>query len=146
MRDPGRLWWALPISALALACLAVGALILLGAEAGKQLVQPDPTQLHRIEPTLMVASWYGNEFAGRTTASGTIYRPSEMTAAHRHLPFGTRLLVGLKGKWIEVVVTDRGPYIKDRDLDLSEGAAEALGFRGQGLAIVRVYEIKEMNP
>ncbi len=106
------------------------------------LADAGPTQTHRLDSRLMVASWYGMAMDGRTTASGERFDAMGMTCASRTLPFGTRLLVGLNGKWAELRVTDRGPLDPNRDLDLSEGAAMALGFKKSGLAIVRVIELE----
>lgn len=83
------------------------------------------------------ASWYGEE-SGSVTASGEAFRPGALTAAHRSLPFGTRLEVCYRGRCVVVRVNDRGPYVKGRDLDLSRGAAEALGMIEAGVAPVRV--------
>jgi rare lipoprotein A len=85
------------------------------------------------------ASWYGPGFAGNPTASGEVFRPGALTAAHKTLPFGTRLLVRNPdtGRSVWVRVNDRGPYVGGRDLDLSQGAAEAIGLAGVGEVIVR---------
>jgi rare lipoprotein A len=83
-----------------------------------------------------MASYYGGRHAGKKTASGEIFRPSKLTAAHKSLPFGTRLKVTYKGKSIVVKVNDRGPFVKGRSLDLSEGAAKQLGFKSKGVAKV----------
>ncbi len=87
-----------------------------------------------------VASYYSNGLAGNRTASGDIYDPNRLTAAHRSLPFGTRLSVeNLRNrKKVKVVVNDRGPFIRGRVLDLSRRAARKLDFLGDGLAEVRV--------
>ena len=77
-----------------------------------------------------VCSWYGNEFNGRRTASGQIFNEEDLTSAHKTLPFGTRLALTRGNKRIVVVVTDRGPFIAGRDLDLSKAAARELGFSG----------------
>lgn len=77
-----------------------------------------------------VCSWYGNEFHGRRTASGQIFNENDFTCASRTLPFGTRLALSRAGKRIVVVVTDRGPFVHGRDLDLSKAAARALGIGG----------------
>lgn len=77
-----------------------------------------------------VCSWYGNEFHGRRTASGQIFNENDFTCASRTLPFGTRLALSRNSLRIVVVVTDRGPFIHGRDLDLSKAAARALGFSG----------------
>lgn len=75
------------------------------------------------------ASWYGKKFHGRSTASGETYNMFEFTAAHKTLPFGTRVLVHSKrsGKTVEVRINDRGPFISGRVIDLSYAAAKELG-------------------
>jgi rare lipoprotein A len=89
-----------------------------------------------------LASWYGNQFNGRQTASGTVFSEKEMTAAHRKLPLGTKVMVeNLEtGAQIEVKVTDRGPYVdsKRRIIDLSRAAADSIGLIHPGLGRVRV--------
>jgi len=75
-------------------------------------------------------SWYGNEFHGRTTASGQTFNENDFTCASRILPFGTRIALTRGERRIVVVVTDRGPFVAGRDLDLSKAAAQALGFNG----------------
>lgn len=82
--------------------------------------------------SIVIASWYGPGFSGRTTASGERFNPSGLTAAHRTLPFGTRLNVCLKDKCVQVRINDRGPFVKGRGLDLSQGAARAIGLTGVG--------------
>ncbi|ADU50148.1 rare lipoprotein A [Thermaerobacter marianensis DSM 12885] len=88
------------------------------------------------------ASWYGEE-SGSVTASGERFDPQAMTAAHRTLPFGTRLEVCYGGRCVVVRVNDRGPYVPGRDLDLSRGAAEALGMTEAGVAPVQVRIVGE---
>ena len=85
------------------------------------------------------ASWYGKSFHGRTTASGEDFDMFELTAAHRQLPLGSLVKVTNlhNGKWIIVRVNDRGPFVKNRILDLSYGAARMLDFR-RGLEKVRL--------
>lgn len=78
----------------------------------------------------MVCSWYGNEFNGRPTASGQIFNEEDLTCASKTLPFGTRLALTRGNLRIIVVVTDRGPFIAGRDLDLSKAGARLLGFSG----------------
>ena len=77
----------------------------------------------------VIATWYGDEFRGKRTASGQIFNPSDYTAAHRNLPFGTCLVVGnpRTGSEVRVTVNDRGPYANGASLDLSWGAARAIG-------------------
>ncbi len=86
------------------------------------------------------ASWYGAECAGRPTASGEIFWPAAFSAAHRTLPFGTRVKVTNleNGRSVVVHINDRGPYTSDRILDCSQGAARALGFLGQGVTRVAI--------
>ncbi len=81
------------------------------------------------EATPVVSSWYGPGLNGQLTASGDIFNMYEHTAAHPTLPFGTKLQVCNSG-CITVTVTDRGPYVAGRDLDLSYGAARAIGLYG----------------
>lgn len=88
-----------------------------------------------------VCSWYGNEFHGRPTASGQIYNQNDFTCASRTLPFGTRLALTRGERRIVVVVTDRGPFIAGRDLDLSRAAAQALGFSGVATVEMEFVEV-----
>ena len=81
------------------------------------------------------ASYYGNESGGRT-ASGQRFNQNAMTAAHRSLPFGTKLRVTHRGQSVVVTINDRGPFIKGRVLDLSTGAARAIGLTGAGVGHV----------
>ena len=79
-----------------------------------------------------MASFYGNE-AGSRTASGQRFNQNAMTAAHRSLPFGTRLRVTHGGRSVIVTINDRGPFIRGRILDLSTGAARAIGLTNAGV-------------
>jgi rare lipoprotein A len=81
------------------------------------------------------ASFYGNE-SGSKTASGQRFNQNAMTAAHRSLPFGTKLRVTHRGQSVVVTINDRGPFIKGRVLDLSKGAARAIGLTGAGVGHV----------
>ena len=89
------------------------------------------------------ASWYGNSFHGRPTASGESYDMHEFTGAHRDLPFGTVIKVKnlRNGKEVVVRVNDRGPYIKSRIVDLSRAAASMLGIVSRGTARVSIEVI-----
>ncbi len=82
-----------------------------------------------------MASYYGNE-SGSRTASGARFNQNAMTCAHRSLPFGTKLRVTRGGQSVVVTVNDRGPFIKGRVLDLSTGAARAIGLTGAGVGRV----------
>lgn len=83
-----------------------------------------------------LASWYGPGFAGNPTASGETYDPYGYTAAHKTLPLGTELVVNYGGRSVNVVVNDRGPYVGERTLDLSQGAAQYLGLDQAGVDYV----------
>ncbi len=87
-----------------------------------------------------VASWYGKEFHGKPTATGRKFNMYEMTAAHTTLPTGTLVRVTNldNGRSVVVVVADRGPFARNRIIDLSWAAAKHLGFVTQGTARVRV--------
>jgi rare lipoprotein A len=86
------------------------------------------------------ASWYGDEFARRPTASGERYDPAKLTGAHRTLPFGSRVRVTnlQNGRSVLVIINDRGPYAGRRAIDLSYGAARALGMVERGVTRVRI--------
>ena len=91
-----------------------------------------------------VASWYGPKFHGRLTANGEKYDMDGITAAHRTLPFNSVVKVENvdNGKTLEVRINDRGPFAKDRIIDLSRGAAKKLGVIGPGTANVKLYLVK----
>ena len=93
------------------------------------------------------ASWYGPGFHGRRTASGERYDMHAFTAAHRTLPFGTWVRVHslVNGREVDVRITDRGPFIRSRVIDVSRGAAEALGMLGLGFKQV-VLLVPESTP
>ena len=94
-----------------------------------------------IASTVWIASWYGPYYHGRLTANGERFNQMAATAAHKTLPFGTKLKVCYKT--CEVVrVNDRGPFINGRDLDLSRGTAERIGMADAGIAQVRVTILK----
>ena len=84
-----------------------------------------------------VASHYGTE-SGNRTASGQRMNPSAMTAAHRSLPFGTQVRVTHGGQSVVVTINDRGPFVRGRVLDLSTGAARAIGLGGVGMVTAEV--------
>jgi len=86
----------------------------------------------------VVASWYGKSFHGRITANGEVYDENAMTAAHRHYPFGTRLIVTYNDKSVIVRINDRGPFKRGRHLDLSRAASEKLGC---GLCKVKIQRV-----
>lgn len=87
------------------------------------------------------ASFYGPGFHGRTTASGERFDQNALTAAHRTMKFGTRLRVTYRGRSVVVRVTDRGPFVRGRCLDLSKGAAARLGMLRAGVARVTIERL-----
>jgi rare lipoprotein A len=110
------------------AAFAAGVVAIAIAGAGQKEAQAEP----------VVSSWYGPGFEGAVTASGVPFDPHGFTAAHPTLPFGTRLLVTYGGNQVVVTVTDRGPFVGGRGLDLSQGAAEAIGLTAAGVGVVDV--------
>lgn len=90
------------------------------------------------------ASWYGKAFEGKPMANTLPFKRRMMTAAHRTLPLGTKLrIVNLEnGHVVEVTVTDRGPYVPGRVIDLSEMAATRLGMRENGIAQVSIEAVE----
>ena len=95
-----------------------------------------------------VASWYGDPFNGRHTSNGEIYDMHQFTAAHRTLPFGAIVRVTnlRNGKQAEVRITDRGPFVANRVIDLSLSAAQAIDMVGAGTAPVRLEILGGPNP
>jgi rare lipoprotein A len=137
---------------LAKGCVAIGALALgsvgcasAGSNRGLSSAPADAHSLSRPWTTWEetgLATYYASSLAGRRTASGERYDPSQLTAAHRRLPFGTLVEVRRRdGKRSVVVrINDRGPYAgPDRVIDLSRRAAEALGIVGAGKAVVEIH-------
>ena len=104
-------------------------------------VEASPLGLQADEVGL--ASWYGARFHRRRTASGELFDMRALTAAHPTLPFGTRVCVRSEatGRTVVVRINDRGPHIRNRVIDLSRGAAEALGVMGLGLKPVELFAL-----
>ena len=94
--------------------------------------------------TVGIASWYGGRYHGRQTASGEVFDKNAPTAAHRTLPFGSRVQVTnlANGRSTIVRINDRGPFVPRRIIDVSRHAAEVLGFVGQGITQVRVRTVQ----
>lgn len=88
----------------------------------------------------VISSWYGPGFHGNLTANGERFNQQSLTAAHKTLPFGTRLRVCFK-RCAVVRVNDRGPYIHGRNLDLSKGAADAIGLTDSGVGRIKVTRL-----
>jgi rare lipoprotein A len=109
--------------------------------------EPVPPRAKGVEVGL--ASWYGNPFHGRRTASGAVYDMYQLTAAHKTLPLGTAAMVTHvdNGKSVLVTINDRGPFVRGRIIDLSYAAAQALGMVEEGVAKVRVEVVdKKVAP
>ena len=123
---------------IALAAIAV---LVYGCATSAPPITTEPELLHG------VASWYGEEFAGRTTANGEIFDPLLLTAAHRTLPFGTVIdVTNVKtSQTVRVRVNDRGPYIGNRMIDLSYAAAQKIGLiePGTGEVDVKIVHLGE---
>jgi rare lipoprotein A len=104
---------------------------------------PAPPQPTMVETGL--ASWYGRGFHGKLTASGEVFDQEKFTAAHRSLPWGSRVRVTnlANGKSVEVRINDRGPIGKGRIIDVSRAAARILGIVGAGIASVRVERLSD---
>jgi rare lipoprotein A len=130
-----RLWMAAMVLALALL-------------AGCSTVTPPPSPVPGPAPgqpaegyeEVGVASWYGAQHHGKRTASGEVFDMNQLTAAHRTLPFGTRVRVTNRdnNQSTEVRINDRGPFVKGRILDVSYAAARQLGALGSGTFPVRL--------
>lgn len=86
------------------------------------------------------ASYYADKFVGRRTADGEVFKQNRLTAAHKTLPFGTKVKVInlLNGKKVKVRITDRGPFVQGRIIDLTTKAARRLGMLQQGVAPVEI--------
>jgi rare lipoprotein A len=102
--------------------------------------RPTPPPPGEVVELRGLASWYGDEFAGRPTANGEIFDPRQMTAAHRTLPFGTLVDVTYvrTGKTARVRVNDRGPFVGNRIIDLSYAAASDIGMVDDGIGEVEI--------
>lgn len=134
-------WWRGGRSAVAVGALLVAMLVVAGCGVHPPAA-PVPGR-----PQLGVASWYGPGFHGHATTSGEIYDQQGLTAAHPNLPLGTRARVTNmeNGRAVDVRINDRGPFVKDRAIDLSYAAARAIGVVGPGTAPVRI-EVVERPP
>src|SRR5262245_9334991 len=126
MREEGRRMRRALTLALAMVMLA---------GCAQRIAMPEPGK-----PQLGIASLYGPGFHGRATTSGEIYDQEGLTAAHRSLPLGTRTRVTNleSGRSVDVRINDRGPFVKDRAIDLSYAAARAIDIVGPGTAPVRI--------
>jgi rare lipoprotein A len=103
---------------------------------------PSTKQKLALLPQTGLASWYGAQHQGKQTASSTIFDQAALTAAHRSLPFGSKVKVTnlANGKSVEVEIIDRGPFVENRIIDLSQAAAKALEMLDSGTATVRIEQ------
>ena len=127
------------------------ACLLMLAAAGCAKKKPLPAAPVVVKPGSTetgIASWYGNPYHGRRAANGEIYDMEKLTAAHRTLPFGARVRVTNldNGKNVEVRITDRGPFVDGRVIDLSRAAARQIAMLGPGTARVRLLILGYESP
>lgn len=115
-----------------------------GSEAGAE----EPPKGRPIYTEVGIASWYGPPYNKRRGANGEIYDENAITAAHRTLPMGSLIRVTnlATGQWAMMRVTDRGPFVANRVIDLSEGAAKAVGVWRPGTARVRIDVFETPKP
>lgn len=105
--------------------------------------EPEDKEVIQAGEAKGIASWYGAKFHRKETASGERYNMYAMTAAHRSLPFDTKVLVtNIKtGKEAVVRINDRGPFVKGRIIDVSRAAARELEFENEGIAEVHIQVV-----
>lgn len=139
----GVLGTALPLVGLALLLFQAQAPTVARSE---DVLNPEPA-LDVSQVLEGKASWYGPGFHGRPTASGVLYNRHALTAAHRTLGAGTVVRVTnlRNGRSTVLLINDWGPVPADREIDVSEAAADVLGFREQGLAPVRIEVYRAAN-
>ncbi|AKN61958.1 lipoprotein [Synechococcus sp. WH 8020] len=108
------------------------------------VAEPKPAKTLVVSTSTGEASWYGPGFFGNRTANGEVFRPGTMTAAHRTLPFGTKVKVTnlRNGKETIVRINDRGPFSGHRVIDIAHGAAHHLGLVSSGIAQVRLEVLR----
>ena len=92
---------------------------------------------------LVTASWYGERYRGKPTASGELFDPDKLTAAHRRLPFGSKVRCQLWKKFVVVTITARGPGVKGREIDLSRAAFQRLANTDAGLIQIKMRVLRK---
>jgi rare lipoprotein A len=149
MREPAWIWnhrlLRRRLSPKTPALFVVGLLVIQGCSSISSKVTSLPTPETSPPPKgrpvyIGNASWYGPGFNGKITASGSAFDETKFTAAHRTLPLGSKAKVTnlSNGKSVEVEINDRGPFARNRIIDLSQAAAKALGIIDHGVARVSV--------
>jgi len=108
---------------------------------------PSDSRTAKADPMAGIASWYGEHWQGRKTASGTRFDMRKLTAAHRSLPLNTRVRVTNieNGRSVVVLINDRGPYVDGRVIDLSTAAARRLGMIREGVVPVEIEVVARAN-
>jgi hypothetical protein len=138
---------------------AIGGALMLAGCSTAMPVNPPPIAVAPVPPALpaapvvrkpsdsgvVTASWYGSELAGHRTSNGERFDPNRMTAASKTLPLGSivRVTNPNNGKSVDVRITDRGPYVGGRSIDLSRGAARKIGITKKGVARVKISRPSE---
>ena len=132
-----RRFFFMPAAISALICAG---LALAGCAKKHQRIVATPAPAQISSGETGIASWYGHPYHGRPAANGEIYDMEGFTAAHRTLPFGTwvRVVNLTNDKSVDVRITDRGPFVENRIIDLSHAAAGVIGLIGPGVARVRL--------
>jgi peptidoglycan lytic transglycosylase len=127
-------------SAIAVSALTLAGLTLASCAKKHHVTRVAPPPPRIISGEIGLASWYGHPYHGRPGADGEIYDMEGFTAAHRTLPFGTwvRVVNLTNDKTVDVRITDRGPFVQGRIIDLSHAAAVAINLIGPGVARVRL--------
>jgi len=122
----------------ALAAALASSMLFVGASHAQPAKQEAAEKVAVVKTLSGAASWYGGKFHGRRTANGERYDMNKHTAAHKSLPFGTKVRVTnrINGKSVVVRINDRGPFVGNRIIDLSRGAAGAVDMIGTGVAPV----------
>lgn len=138
---------------------AIGGALMLAGCSTAMPVNPPPVAVAPVPPApppvpvvrqpsdggVVTASWYGSELAGHRTSNGERFDPNRMTAASKTLPLGSivRVTNPNNGKSVDVRITDRGPYVGGRSIDLSRGAARKIGITKKGVARVKISRPNE---
>ena len=137
----------LPIPASGAPSGRFAAAVLIAILTGCSMATPAPEAVRAPVPDTDlygVASWYGRPYHGRKTANGETYNMHDLTAAHRTLPFGSRVRVERtdNGRFVDVRINDRGPFVRGRVIDLSKRSAGEIDMLGKGVARVRLIPLR----